>query len=57
MEQMSGARRSGRLLPVSRRSLGTTGGRVPLTQRAREVADAMEVTRHEEDSMETEQAE
>jgi hypothetical protein len=30
---------------------------MPLTQQDREVADAVEVTRHEEDSMEAEQAE
>jgi hypothetical protein len=46
---MSGARRSGRLLARSRRSLGTTEGRMPLTQREREAADAVEVTRHETD--------
>jgi hypothetical protein len=30
---------------------------MPLTQQAREVADAVQVTRHEEDSVEAEQAE
>jgi hypothetical protein len=30
---------------------------MPLTQQAREVTDAVEVTRHEEDSVEAEQAE
>jgi hypothetical protein len=39
-----------------RRSLGTTGRRMPLTQREREAADAVEVTRHGEDSAEAWQA-
>jgi hypothetical protein len=36
---------------------GDNGGEMPLTQQEREVTDAVEVTRHGEDSMEAEQAE
>jgi hypothetical protein len=54
---MSGARRSGRLLARFEEVAGDNGGRIPLTQREREVADAMEVMRHEEDSVVAEQAE
>jgi hypothetical protein len=36
--------------------LGTTEGRMPPTQREREAADAVEVTRHEADSAEAWQA-
>jgi hypothetical protein len=39
-----------------RRLLGTTAERMLLTQQGREVADAVEVTRREEDSVEAEQA-
>jgi hypothetical protein len=56
MEQMSGARRSGQLLAHFEEVAGDNGGRMPLTQQAREAADAVEVTRHEEDSVEAEQA-
>jgi hypothetical protein len=56
MEQMSGARRSGRLLARFEDVAGTMGGRMSLTQQEREVADAVEVTRHEEGSMVAEQA-
>jgi hypothetical protein len=51
MEQMSGARRSGRLLARFEEVAGDNGGD-PLTQQEREAAGAVEVTRHEEDSVE-----
>jgi hypothetical protein len=58
MEQMSGARRSGRLLARFEEVAGDNGGgRMPLTQQEREVVDAVEVTRHGEDSVEAEQDE
>jgi hypothetical protein len=59
MEQMSGARRSGRLLARFEEVTGDNGGggRMPLTQQARGVADAVEATHHEEDSVEAGQAE
>jgi hypothetical protein len=56
MEQMSGARRSGRLLARFEEVAGDNGGRMPLTQQEREAADAVEVTRCEEGSVEAEQA-
>jgi hypothetical protein len=58
MEQMSGARRFERLLARFEEVAGDNrGGRMPLTQQEREAADAVEVTRHEEDSVEAEEAE
>jgi hypothetical protein len=56
MEQMSGARRSGRLLARFEEVAGDNGGRMPLTQQEREVVDAVEGTRHEEGSVVAEQA-
>jgi hypothetical protein len=56
MEQMSGARRFGRLLARFEEVTGDNGG-MPLTQQEREAADAVEVMRHEEGSVEAEQAE
>jgi hypothetical protein len=53
---MSGARRSGRLLARFEEVAGDNGGMTPLTQREREAADAVEVTRHEEGSAEAWQA-
>jgi hypothetical protein len=57
MEQMSGARRSGRLLARFEEVAGDNGGRMPLTQQEREAADAVEVTRREEGSVEVAEAE
>jgi hypothetical protein len=55
MEQMSGARRSRRLLARFEEVAGDNGGGgVPLTQQEQEVAGAVEVTRHKEDTVEAE---
>jgi hypothetical protein len=57
MEQMSGARRSGRLLAYFEEVAGDNGGKMPLTQQERVAAGAVEVTHHGEDSVEADQAE
>jgi hypothetical protein len=44
MEQMSGARRSGRLLARFEEVMGDHGGGMPLTQSKREVTSAVEGT-------------
>jgi hypothetical protein len=54
MEQMLGARRSRRLLARFEEVARDNGGRMPLAQQEREAADAVEVTRHEEGSVEAE---
>jgi hypothetical protein len=59
MEQMSGARRSGRLLARFEEvagDYGVGGGRMPLTQPEREAAGAVEGTPSEEDSVEAEES-
>jgi hypothetical protein len=57
MEQMSGSRRSGRLLARFGEVAGDNGGEILLTQSEREAAGAMEGTSREEDSVEAEEFE
>jgi hypothetical protein len=57
MEQMSGSRRSGRLLARFGEVAGDNGGEILLTQSEREAAGAMEGTSREEDSVEAEESE
>jgi hypothetical protein len=57
MEQMSGARRSGRLLACFEKVAGDNGGEDAPTQLRREHVGAVEVTRREEDTMEAEEVE
>jgi hypothetical protein len=57
MEQMSGARSSGRLLARFKEVTGDNGGgEMPLTQPEREAAGAVEGTPREEDSVEAEES-
>jgi hypothetical protein len=56
MEQMSGARRSGRLLARFEEVAWDKVGRMPLTQPEREAEDTVEGTPREEDSVEAEES-